>query len=98
MMYESNGIAIFEAGEDYPDHPAFRELSTVSLGNVRFPFGFFIVDEDGNRYVRPATEAERMELLFKAFPDGPSETARNSSLCFLRDGGCFDDPCRRVPS
>ncbi|MEU6191493.1 hypothetical protein [Nocardia sp. NPDC047038] len=75
----------FEVGEDHPDHPAFRDLRSISLGDVRFPFGFFIVDEDGQRYVRPATEAEREELLFKVLPDGPSESVLDSDRCYLHD-------------
>jgi hypothetical protein len=95
IVHESNGIAIFKPEEYYPDHPAFRELGTISLGKVRFPFGFFIVDEDGDRYVRPATEAERMELLLKVFPDGPSETA-SSSFCYFKDLGCGDTLCHTL--
>jgi hypothetical protein len=92
-----NGVVVFKAGDDYDsDHPAFRDLSSVSLGSVRFPFGFFIVEEDGDRYVRPAMEAERMELLLKVFPEGPSETARSSSFCYIRDGGCGDTLCHTL--
>ncbi|OCB59069.1 hypothetical protein A5722_06100 [Mycobacterium vulneris] len=95
-MHELNGVAVFEAGEDSPDHPAFRELNTVSLGDVRFPYGFFIVDESGERYVRPATEAERVELLRKVFPDGPSESVLSSNLCYIKDGGCGDLLCHTL--
>ncbi len=95
-MRERNGIAVFEVGEDHPDHPAFRDLRSISLGDVRFPFGFFIVDEDGQRYVRPATEAEREELLFKVFPDGPSEYVLDSDRCYLHDGKCKDFRCHTV--
>jgi hypothetical protein len=95
-MRERNGIAVFEVGEDHPDHPAFRELRSISLGDVRFPFGFFIVDEDGQRYVRPATEEERKELLFKVFPDGPSETVLDSNFCYLHDGKCVAHLCAQI--
>ncbi|QNJ90576.1 hypothetical protein HZU40_20180 [Mycolicibacterium fluoranthenivorans] len=96
-MREINGVAVFKAGDDYDsDHAALRELSSVSLGSVRFPFGFFIVEEEGDRYVRPATEAERMELLLRVFPEGPSETARSSSFCYIRDGGCGDTLCHTL--
>ncbi|MBF6221977.1 hypothetical protein IU479_28165 [Nocardia abscessus] len=40
IMRERNGIAVFEVGEDHPDHPAFRELRGISLGDVRFHSAF----------------------------------------------------------
>jgi hypothetical protein len=39
-----NGVTIFEPGENDAGSPASKELSKVSLGDVRFPFGFFLVE------------------------------------------------------
>jgi hypothetical protein len=41
MAMERNGIVFFDLTEKYDDHPAFKALKEVSLGDVRFPFGFF---------------------------------------------------------
>jgi len=41
MSKEYNGVTFFAPGEKETDHPAFQKLSKVSLGDVRFPFGFF---------------------------------------------------------
>jgi hypothetical protein len=79
MPINRNGVEFFAT-----DHPAFRLLETVSLGDVHFPFGFFIVEEDGERYVLPATAEQRIDMLSKAFPD----KARDS----------FEDPCRNGPA
>ena len=43
MAVERNGVVFFNSDEKYPDHPAFKALEGVSLGDVRFPFGFFLV-------------------------------------------------------
>ena len=69
MIKERNGVTFFESKEDYVDHRAFKALSTVSLGDVRFPFGFFLVEEKGKTFVLPATLEDHRKTLLKAFPD-----------------------------
>jgi hypothetical protein len=69
MSFQRNGVTFFEDGEKDANHPAFRELSKVNLGDVRFPFGLFIRYEGGKNVVIPATEDDRRKVLLKAFPD-----------------------------
>ncbi len=70
-----NGVTCFEPGEKDMNHRAFKELSKVSLGDVRFPFGFFLVEEGGKTVVIPGTEQDRRETLLKAFPNINPEAA-----------------------
>jgi len=69
MIVERNGIVIFTAKERYEDHPAVRALEGVSLGDVRFPFGFFLVEDNGKKVVIPGTAEDRRQRLLTAFPD-----------------------------
>ncbi|WP_156750388.1 hypothetical protein [Mycobacterium sp. 852013-50091_SCH5140682] len=89
-MFERNGVVFFPRGSraDYPNHLAFTLLASVSLGDVRFPFGFFIEEQNGKRFVRPGTEDERTQLLLKAFPDAAPEML-SSDRCLHggSDGG-----------
>jgi hypothetical protein len=78
MSINRNGIEFFTPDEDASDHPAFRLLDTVTLGDVRFPFGFFIVEEDGEKFVLPATAEQRINMLSKAFPDQPRSSWENA--------------------
>jgi hypothetical protein len=68
MSKEYNGVTFFAPGEKDMNHPAFKELNKVSLGDVRFPFGLFLVEEGGKTVVIPATEQDRRKILLKAFP------------------------------
>src|SRR5262245_60271174 len=86
MMIERNGVVLFPPDEDFTAHKAFRALSTVSLGDVKFTFGFFLVEENGKRYVVPATEEERRTMLLKAFPKITSEEVR--AFCIQSGSGC----------
>lgn len=91
MAEERNGVIVFAAEEDFSAHPAVEALSTVSLGDVRFPFGFFLVDGDnGKRHVVPATEDDRMKVLLRAYSE-ISQVALRSACSHSRqgcDGGC----------
>ena len=69
MSYEKNGVTIFDAAEKDANHKAFKELGKVSLGDVRFPFGFFLVEENGKTIVIPAAMEDRKKALLRAFPD-----------------------------
>ena len=69
MMRERNGVLFFPIDEDFKDHPAFKALQSVSLGDVRLPDGFFLREENGKKYVIPATKEERRAMLRKAFPN-----------------------------
>jgi hypothetical protein len=75
MSKEYNGVTFFEPGEKDMNHRAFKELRKVSLGDVRFPFGFFLVEEGGKTVVIPGTEQDRRKTLLKAFPDINPEAA-----------------------
>src|SRR5215471_18852957 len=88
MIIERNGVVFFSDKEDYKDHAAYKELSKVSLGDVRFPSGFFLVDEDGKTFVVPASAEDRRQMILKAFPDAPE--AALTSLCYERDGHCIE--------
>lgn len=85
-MYEKNGVAHFKPGETEPDHLAFQALAKVSLGDVRFPWGFFIVTEEGGSHVVPATEADHTALLAKIFP---GETPIGLGRCGYLGGDCL---------
>lgn len=100
MMKERNGIVFFDLNEDYSSHPAGKALKEVSLGDVKFPFGFFIVEEGGKKFVRPGTRDDHVQRLLKAFPDYPVELLSGVGRCQIdvfsspRDckGGCPDYP------
>jgi hypothetical protein len=96
MVVERNGILFFPTDEDFSGHPAFEALQTVSLGDVRFPFGFYLVDEDGQRHVVPATEEARAKVLRKAFPEICAEVL--AVRCFPNSSGpgCSGD-CSSLP-
>jgi len=68
-MIERYGVTFFEHGKNHDDHRAMKDLAKVSLGDVKFPFGFKLVDEGGKTVVIPATEDERKNVLRQAFPD-----------------------------
>jgi hypothetical protein len=84
MIMERNGVTFFEDKQDYADHPAFKALSKVSLGDVRFPFGFFLVEEGGKTVVIPGTEEDHRKTLLRAFPDIDPKT--------LTHGRCIEAP------
>jgi hypothetical protein len=44
MAMERNGVVFFDPTAKNDDHPAFKALKAVSLGDVRFPFGFFLIE------------------------------------------------------
>jgi hypothetical protein len=69
MTLQRNGVTFFEPNEKDANHRAFKELSKVNLGDVRFPFGFFITYENDKPVVIPATQEDRREVLLKALPD-----------------------------
>jgi hypothetical protein len=86
MIIERNGVVFFSENQDYKNHAAYKELSKVSLGDVRFPSGFFLVDEGGKTFVVPASEEDRRKMILKAFPDTPEAAFVGS--CDHRDTGC----------
>jgi hypothetical protein len=96
MAIERNGVVVFEMDEKPGDHPAFKALEGVNLGDVRFPFGFFLRWEDGKRVVIPATEQERRETILKAFPAILPEALRVSCRATVWhercQGGCGELP------
>jgi hypothetical protein len=89
MSREFNGVIVFEAGEKDDDHPALKALSKVSLGDVRFPFGFYLTEEGGKTVVIPATEQEHRNTLRKAFPDKPDPP---TPCGFTGQEGCRGGP------
>jgi len=83
MSRDCNGVTFFEPNEKDANHRAFKELSKVSLGDVRFPFGFFLVEEGDKMVVIPGTEDDRRKTLLKAFPNLIPEALSQ---------GCFPNP------
>jgi hypothetical protein len=75
MPTERSGIVFFELDEKWEDHPACALLKEVSLGDVRFPFGFFIADKDGRKCVIPGTKDDLLKTLRTVFPDYPESMA-----------------------
>lgn len=68
MIIERNGIVIFTSNEKYENHRAVKALEGVSLGDVHFPFGFFLVDENGKTIVIPGTEEDRRRIILTSSP------------------------------
>jgi hypothetical protein len=81
MSKDYNGVTFFEPNEKDMDHPAFKQLRKVSLGDVLFPFGFFLVEDGGKTVVIPGTEQDHRKTMLKAFPDRHEhfESCRNTS-------------------
>lgn len=52
-----------------PNNSANKAVAQVNLGDVIFPFGFFIKEKDGKKFVVPATSEHRLKVLQTAFPD-----------------------------
>lgn len=76
MPVERNGIVFFELDEKWDDHPSCKELREVSLGDVRFPSGFFIVEENGKKFILPATKEDLLKTMRTAFRDYPAGCLR----------------------
>jgi len=63
---------------------------------VRFPFGFFIRDDKGKKFVVPATWPDKLRILRIAFPDFPDD--QSFRQCEGNDdgmeciGGCNEGP------
>lgn len=85
MVTERNGLLVFPRGEDHSAHPAVRKLNGFSLGDVRFPHGFFLVEEDG-AYILPASAEDRIQRLQKAFPELTADAL--GQLCRHHHPGC----------
>ena len=47
MAMERNGVVFFDPAAKNDDHPTFKALKAVSLGDVWFPFGFFLIEGMG---------------------------------------------------
>jgi hypothetical protein len=97
MSIKHNGVVFFELNENYDDYPACKVLEEVSLGDVRFPFGFFVVEENGKKSVLPGTKDDLLKTLLAAFPNYPAESLRISCLPDVFDnnkckGGCANFP------
>jgi hypothetical protein len=58
----------FEEARD-PNNSANKAVAQVNLGDVIFPFGFFIKEKDGKKVVVPATLEHKMKVLRTAFPE-----------------------------
>jgi hypothetical protein len=84
MIKERNGVIFFGSKEDYANHRALQALNGVSLGDVRFPFGFFLVEEDGKTVVLPGKQDDHKKMLLKAFPDIDPKA--------FTQGACNPDP------
>jgi hypothetical protein len=92
-----NGITFLSKDEARdPANPAVKAVSAVNLGDVRFPNGFFIRDDNGKKFVEPATWADKLRILRIAFPDFPDD--QSFARCEGNDdgmeciGGCSGAP------
>jgi hypothetical protein len=92
MITEHNGLMLFPIDEDFSEHPLFKDLQSVSLGDVRFPYGFFVKENGGARYVVPATPEERGSILLNAFPDMTLEQAQSEG-CGSKTGATCVNTC-----
>ena len=92
MAMERNGVVFYDPTEKNEDHPAFKALKSVSLGDVRFPFGFFLIERNGERYVLPGTKDDLLKALLTAFPDYPTQSFSGGcgSIWDMCTGGCGD--------
>jgi hypothetical protein len=74
MAMERNGVVIMSEEEARdPNNAANMAVRAVSLGDVKFPFGFFIREKNGKKFVEPATFQDRLNVLRMAFPDFPDD-------------------------
>jgi hypothetical protein len=73
MAKSRKELTFFEMTEDFSTHQAGRLLDSVNLGDVKFPFGFFIAEEDGKKVVVPGTKEDVTKRLITAFPDYPAQ-------------------------
>jgi hypothetical protein len=104
MAIERNGIVFFDLDEKDYNHPAFKALQGVSLGDVRFPFGFFLHEENGKKYVLPGTKDDLLKRLRTVFPDYPAQSLTGSctASAFQErcEGGCgqmgVEFKCKRI--
>jgi hypothetical protein len=100
MPTERNGIVLFDLNEKYADHPVTRKLQGVDLGDVRFPFGFYVVEENGKKIVLPGTREDLVKHVLKAFPDYPKELfglIGSTGVCRGSTDGC-EGGCRGFPT
>ncbi|KJC38980.1 hypothetical protein UP09_24010 [Bradyrhizobium sp. LTSP885] len=87
MAFVRNGITFMTAAEARdPNNAAAKALSGVNLGDVRFPYGFFVRDDKGKKYVEPATWADKLRILRMAFPDFPDNPS-SGRRCEGNDDG-----------
>jgi hypothetical protein len=86
MAMERNGV-IFMSDEEArdPSNPANKAVREVHLGDVKFPFGFFIKEKAGKKFVVPATFQDKLKVMRLAFPDFPDDPDDP-----IRTGSCFD--------
>jgi hypothetical protein len=97
MATTRNGVTFLDMNENWSEYPACKALKDVSLGDVRFPFGFFIVEENGKKQVIPGTKEDLLKTLRSAFSDYPTGSVAFSCLPDVFDrnrckGGCRDFP------
>ncbi len=74
MAIIRNGVTLLtlEEARD-PNDPANKTVAQVNLGDVIFPFGFFIKEKGGRKYVVPATLDDKLKVLRTVFPDSPKD-------------------------
>jgi hypothetical protein len=97
-MITKNGVTFFESKQDYVDHPAFKALSAVSLGDVRFPFGFFLVKEGGKAFVVPGSQEDHRKMLLKAFPSIDPKAFLQGACTPDSDGPGCHGGCSEFPA
>jgi hypothetical protein len=85
MPIVRNGVTFYtlEEARD-PNNSANKAVAKVKLGDVIFPFGFFIREKNGKKFVEPATLEHKLKVLRTAFPDSPKD------LASFHTGPCSD--------
>jgi hypothetical protein len=85
MPIVRNGVTFLtlEEARD-PNNSANKAVAQVNLGDVIFPFGFFIKEKDGKKFVVPATLEHKLKVLRTAFPDSPKDPGS------FQTGSCSD--------
>lgn len=100
MPVERYGVTILDDAEAKDmSNAAVKAVSEVNLGDVRFPFGFFIKEDGGKKFVVPATLEDKMKVLRTAFSDYPDlPPDHESHSCNSHGGSTCSGGCGKLPS
>ena len=70
MGKEIDGLFVFSDRDmQEKDHPAIQALKNVSLGDVKFPYGFRLATEDGKTIVWPLERQDYLDFMYRVNPN-----------------------------